>query len=83
MCDCIDKLEKELTEKYGDVQFTNLRQFIVHGTGEIIIKPEPLRFIRPVKNKYGKILKKTTEGHVSSYFCQFCGQPYANETTTK
>lgn len=76
-CDCLGKLHKELTEKFGEVYFTNTVNMHCLETGKTTIKPEPLRFEYPALLKDGTRSKsKTKRSFIQSYFCQFCGKQY-------
>lgn len=75
MCDCIDKLYKEVSAEFPDVEFTNVAQFGNMKTGNFVDRPEPLRLKRNAM-KDGKPLKKMVRSYIAFRYCPWCREEY-------
>lgn len=82
-CKCIDNLEKALTDKHGEIEFTNLAYTINIKTGKETVKPPCIEYnFHPLK-KDGTYSKKKSKGGITYRYCPICGMPYeeSNEPT--
>jgi hypothetical protein len=70
-CDCIKKLQKELTERYDGTVFLDTVIDMYDGSLRVDITGQYRK-----KGRNGEFLKKYTQLHFMPKYCPFCGKPY-------
>jgi len=84
MCDCLDKVNEAIREKYGDIEAEVNVGFSFSFAGETsTVRPSGLAAQYRKKKKDGTFATKKTTVNITPVYCPFCGEEYKKAANPK